>query len=168
MIPVHATRFPCDCSLPCYTVLSHTHVCVSEQPVGLTDKAAFLNFTDHQEAKVLNEVEDEVRAEFHFALETPLLLLEPLHAWVSGYPDSSPFNLFCSNILSCNSFRRLKPRVLMLAQRAFFGPPENVRMDSQIWGRLKKNAEQHRNMGSQKYIQTHFYGLSECPLWDRS
>ena len=40
-------------------------------------------------------------------------------------------------------------------------------MDLQIWGRLKKNAEQHRNVGSQKYVQTHFYALSECPLWDR-
>lgn len=98
----------------------------------------------------------------------------PFHCWnlcmhrFQAIQTIPPFHLFCSNVLSCNSFRRLKPCVSVLAQKVFCRPPESVCMDSQIWGRLKKNAEQHRNVGSQKYVQTHFYGLFECPLWDRS
>lgn len=116
VIPMPVTHIPCDCSLPCCTVLSHTSVCMSKHPLWLTDRAAFWNFADHQTAKALNEVKDELRAEFHFALESPLPLLETLHAGFQAIQTAVPFHLLCSYIFNCNNFRRWNPCVLMLAQ----------------------------------------------------
>lgn len=173
----HAAVLWCLCMLLIFPVnaVSHTalccptHIYVCLNSTVAHRQCSFLKLYWSSRSKGFQWSKEEVRAEFNFALENPLPLLEPLHAWVSGCPDSwSLFIFFCSSVLSCNHFRRLKPCVLMLAQRVLCKPPESVCMDSQIWGRLKTNAEQHRNVGSQKYIQTHFYSLSECPLWDRS
>lgn len=68
------------------------------------------------------------------------------------------FTFFCSNILSCN-----RPRTMLALKQKSILPSENVCMDSQICSRLQKNAEQHRNVGSQKYVQTHFIVCLNIP-----
>lgn len=178
--PVNVTCFHCDCSPP---VLQRVlpHACIlSETTTVAHIQSGFWYFTDREAVKVLNELQDEVRTEFHFALRPHCCGL--CMPGVQAIQTVAPFHFFsvnCFNILGCNSFRSLKPWVvnqfllwekmwcLLWEVKKFCRPPENMCMDLQIWGRLRKNGQQHRNVRSQKYVQTHFYGLSEFPLWDR-
>lgn len=151
-MPVHVTDIPCDCSLPYCTGLSHTHICVSEQPLWLTDRADFETLLNIKQQRFWMTLKDEVRAEFCQNL--------CMHGF-QAIQTVGTFSFFCSNVLSCNNSKTM---CFMLAQRVFCRPPESVCRDSQIWDRLKRNAEQHQNVGSQKYVQTLLWFVWVSPV----
>lgn len=169
---------PCECysfSLwlqpPCAATRSPTRVCLClKQPLWFTYRVAFWNFTDGEAVKVLNELKDEVRTEFHFALRPPFHCCDLCMPGLQAIQTVAPFLFFFfwSNILSCNSFRSLKPQVFMFAERAkCFAGLQRI----YVWT-CRSEVDSRRMLSSIEMWEARnmfrqFYGLSECPLWDR-
>lgn len=157
-MPVHVTDIPCDCSLPYCTGLSHTHICVSEQPLWLTDRADFETLLNIKQQRFWMKLKDEVRAEFCWNL--------CMHGF-QAIQTVGTFSFFCSNVLSCNNSRRLKPCVLCLLRECFAGL-QRVYVGTHRSGIDSRGMLSSTKMWEARNTFRHFYDLSECPLWDRS
>ena len=72
---------------------THMYLCL-KQPLWLTYRVAFWNFTDREAVKVLNELKDEVRTEFHFALRPPFHCCDLCMPGVQAIQTGAPFHFF--------------------------------------------------------------------------
>lgn len=169
MTPVNVTHFHCDCSPPVLQrVLPHVCVCVWNSHCGLHTEWLFETLLMEKQWRFW--MNWKMRWGLSFILHWDPPFIAVTFACLGFRPSRQwpLFFFFCSNILSCNSFRSLKPWVFMFAERAkCFAGLQRI----YVWT-CRSEVDSRRMLSSIEMWEARnmfrqFYGLSECPLWDR-